>query len=309
MRRLAGARTTVETWRTIEKEAAEAADLLELAENEGDSDTLAAIERDLAALAKRLDALEFALAFNGPYDRRNAILAIYAGAGGTESQDWAEMLLRMYLRWCESRGLNTDVLDLMEGDEAGIKSATVEVEGENAYGLLQGEAGVHRLVRISPFDSTHSRHTSFALVEVMPEAEGEVEVDIKPEDLRIDIYHSSGHGGQNVQKVATAVRITHLPTNTVVTCQNERSQHRNKESAMRVLEARLLERELEARAEEQAKLKGEHVEAGWGNQIRSYVLQPYKLVKDHRTAYETSDAGAVLDGDLDGFVQAYLKRK
>ncbi|HWO73038.1 MAG TPA: peptide chain release factor-like protein, partial [Dehalococcoidia bacterium] len=193
------------------------------------------------------------------------------------------------------------------GEEAGIKSVTVEVRGQYAYGYLKGERGVHRLVRLSPFDAAHARHTSFALVEVMPEAEGAVEVDIKEEDLRIDIYHSAGHGGQNVQKVATAVRITHLPTGIVVTCQNERSQSRNKESALRVLEARLLERELERRAEEQARLKGEHVEAGWGNQIRSYVLHPYKMVKDHRTGYETSNAAAVLDGDLDAFIQAYLK--
>jgi peptide chain release factor 2 len=193
------------------------------------------------------------------------------------------------------------------GEEAGIKSVTVEVTGANAYGYLKSERGVHRLVRLSPFDSAHARHTSFALVEVMPESDGTVEVDIKEEDLRIDIYHSAGHGGQNVQKVATAVRITHIPTGIVVTCQNERSQGRNKESAMRVLQARLLEREVERVAEEQAKLKGEHVEAGWGNQIRSYVLHPYKMVKDHRTEYETSNAQGVLDGDLDGFIYAYLK--
>jgi peptide chain release factor 2 len=217
------------------------------------------------------------------------------------------MLLRMYLRWAESSGFEAEVLDSMPGEEAGLKNATIELRGPNAYGHLRGERGVHRLVRLSPFDAAHARHTSFALVEVMPEAEGEVELDIKPEDLRIDIYHSAGHGGQNVQKVATAVRITHIPTGLVVTCQNERSQSRNKEMAMRVLEARLLEREVERRAEEQARLKGEHIEAGWGNQIRSYVLHPYKMVKDHRTAYETSNAAAVLDGDLDGFIQAYLK--
>jgi peptide chain release factor 2 len=213
----------------------------------------------------------------------------------------------MYLRWCESRGFTTDVLDSTLGEEAGIKSVTVEVTGPSAYGYLKSERGVHRLVRLSPFDSAHARHTSFALVEVMPEAEGAVEVNINPEDIRIDIYHSAGHGGQNVQKVATAVRVTHIPTGLVVTCQNERSQGRNKESALRVLEARLLEKELEKRAEEQARLKGEHVEAGWGNQIRSYVLHPYRMVKDHRTNFETSNAAAVLDGDLDGFIQAYLK--
>ncbi len=258
-------------------------------------------------LRGRLDKLEYELAFSGPYDERNAILAIHAGAGGTESQDWAQMLLRMYLRWAESRGFATEVLDTTMGEEAGIKSATVEISGPNAYGWLRSERGVHRLVRISPFDASKSRHTSFALVEVMPEASGEVEVNLDPNDLRIDIYHSSGHGGQNVQKVATAVRITHIPSGLVVTCQNERSQSRNKEFAMRVLEARLLEKELAKRAEEQSQIKGEHVEMGWGNQIRSYVLHPYKMVKDHRTNYETSNAAAVLDGDLDGFIQAYLR--
>jgi peptide chain release factor 2 len=217
------------------------------------------------------------------------------------------MLLRMYLRWCEAKGYETEVLDSMIGEEAGIKSATLEVRGRNAYGYLRSERGVHRLVRLSPFDSSHARHTSFALVEVLPEVEGAAEIEIKEEDLRIDIYHSAGHGGQNVQKVATAVRITHIPSGIVVTCQNERSQGRNKDSAMRVLEARLLELEIERKAEEQARLKGEHVSAGWSNQIRSYVLHPYKMVKDHRTDYETSNAGAVLDGDLDGFMAAYLK--
>jgi peptide chain release factor 2 len=217
------------------------------------------------------------------------------------------MLLRMYLRWAENRGFSAEVIDLTMGEEAGIKSVTVEISGDNAYGYLRSERGVHRLVRISPFDASHARHTSFALVEVMPEVEGESEITIDPNEIRVDIFHSSGHGGQNVQKVATAIRITHIPTGIVVTCQNERSQGRNKEIAMRVLEARLLEKEVERRAEEQAKLKGEHVEMGWGNQIRSYVLHPYKMVKDHRTNHETSNTTAVLDGDLDGFMQAYLK--
>jgi peptide chain release factor 2 len=307
MRRLAQASESVATWRGLEKRLQDAVELAELAEAEPDAEISAHVEEETEALERELDALEFQLRFNGPYDARNAILAIHAGAGGTESQDWAEMLLRMYLRWCESRGFQTEVLDSTLGEEAGIKSVTLEVQGKNAYGYLKSERGVHRLVRISPFDSAHARHTSFALVEVMPEVEGMADVDIKEEDLRIDIYHSAGHGGQNVQKVATAVRITHIPTGIVVTCQNERSQGRNKESALRVLEARLLERELEERAAEQARLKGEHVEAGWGNQIRSYVLHPYKMVKDHRTDFETSNAQAVLDGDLDGLMQAYLK--
>jgi len=307
MRQLASLNERAGVWRALERRVAEARELFELAQAEEDAEMTAHVAEEAEAIERELDRLEHELAFGGPYDTRNAILAVHAGAGGTESQDWAEMLLRMYLRWCEARGFGADVLDSTPGEEAGMKSATVEIRGANAYGYLKSERGVHRLVRLSPFDSAHARHTSFALVEVMPEVEDEVEVDIKPDDLRIDIYRSSGHGGQNVQKVATAVRITHLATGIVVTCQNERSQSRNKESAMRVLEARLLERELERRAEEQAALKGEHVEAGWGNQIRSYVLHPYKLVKDHRTGYETSNATAVLDGDLDGFIQAYLR--
>jgi peptide chain release factor 2 len=243
----------------------------------------------------------------GEHDRKNAIVTIHPGAGGTESQDWAEMLLRMYLRWAERSGFQAQILDLMPGEEAGIKSATLEVRGPYAFGYLQAERGVHRLVRLSPFDADHARHTSFALLEAMPEAEGMAEVNIDPDDLRIDVFRASGHGGQNVQKNATAVRITHLPSGLVVTCQNERSQSRNKESALRVLEARLLERELDRQAKERARLKGDHVAAEWGNQIRSYVLHPYKMVKDHRTGFETSSAAAVLDGDLDGFMDAYLK--
>jgi peptide chain release factor 2 len=307
MQRLSQLKESAGAWRDLEKRVSDTVELAELTEAEPDEEIEQHVAQEIDAIEKDLEALEFQLSFSGPYDSSNAILAIHAGAGGTESQDWAEMLLRMYLRWAETRGFDTEVLDSMMGEEAGIKSATVEVRGHNAYGYLRSERGVHRLVRLSPFDSAHARHTSFALVEVMPEVEGSAEVDIREEDLRIDIYHSAGHGGQNVQKVATAVRITHIPTGIVVTCQNERSQGRNKESAMRVLEARLLEREIERQAEEQAKLKGEHVSAGWSNQIRSYVLHPYKMVKDHRTDYETSNAGAVLDGDLDGFISAYLK--
>ncbi|HEY7802446.1 MAG TPA: peptide chain release factor 2, partial [Dehalococcoidia bacterium] len=281
--------------------------LVELAVDEDDETIAADIARDADALERELEALEFELSFSGPYDDRNAIIAIHAGAGGTESQDWAEMLLRMYLRWCETRSFPAEVIDMMPGEEAGIKSATIEVTGAYAYGYLKSERGVHRLVRLSPFDSAHARHTSFALVEVLPEAGDAAEVKISPDDIRVDVFRASGHGGQNVQKNSTAIRITHLPTNIVVTCQNERSQHRNRESAMRVLEARLLERELERHAEEQAKIKGEHVSAGWSNQIRSYVLHPYKMVKDHRSGYETSNAAAVLEGDLDAVIQAYLK--
>jgi peptide chain release factor 2 len=307
MKRLAEAQEAVSTWRELEGAVHDLRDLADLAETEGDEALASELTAEFDALAARIDKLEFDLSFSGPYDRRSAILAVHAGAGGTESQDLAEMLLRMYLRWAESRAYRADLLDVMPGEEAGIKSATVEVGGRYAYGRLRSERGVHRLVRLSPFDADHNRHTSFALVEVMPEAEGAAEVTVNPDDLRIDVFRASSHGGQHVQKNATAVRITHLPTGIVASCQNERSQYRNRESAMRVLEARLLERELEKQAEEQARLKGEHVAAGWGNQIRSYVLHPYKMVKDHRTGHETSDPNAVLDGELDAFMESYLK--
>jgi peptide chain release factor 2 len=307
MKRIAQLRARVDTWRGLETRVSDAIELLELAAADDDEATAGDIARDADGVESELDDLEFELTFSGEYDDRNAILAVHAGAGGTESQDWAEMLLRMFLRWAEKRGFSTDVVDLMPGEEAGIKSATVEVSGPHAFGYMKGERGVHRLVRLSPFDSEHKRHTSFALVEVMPEAGSHAEVTINPDDLRVDVFRAGGHGGQNVQKNSTAIRITHLPTGTVVTCQNERSQGRNRESAMRVLEARLLALELQKHAEEQAKIKGEHVSAGWSNQIRSYVLHPYKMVKDHRTGQETSDAQKVLDGDLDEFIKAYLK--
>jgi len=307
MRRLAEAREQVDTWRGLAVEVGELSDLLELAEAEEDEATAAAVAADIEALSARVDKLELSLALSGEYDRRSAIMAVHAGAGGTDSQDWADMLLRMYLRWAEGHGYQARVLDMTVGEEAGIKSAMVEVTGRNAYGYLRAERGVHRLVRLSPFDFGHGRHTSFALVEVMPEVEDMAEVTIDPDDLRIDVFRASSHGGQHVQKNATAVRITHIPSGIVVSCQNERSQYRNKEIAMKVLQARLLERELERRAEEKTRLKGEHVSAAWGNQIRSYVLHPYKMVKDHRTGYETSDAEAVLDGELDEFLRAYQK--
>lgn len=307
MRRLSGIRDRVTAWRSVESRVGELLELAGLAEEEGDEELGQSVTADALNLEGQFEEMELDLALSGEYDSRDAILAIHAGAGGTDSQDWAEMLLRMYLRWADKRGYTSNVLDVMPGEEAGIKSATIEILGSNAYGYLRGERGVHRLVRLSPFDASHARHTSFALVEAMPEVESAAEVQLNSDDLRIDVFRASGHGGQNVQKNATAVRITHIPSGLSVVCQNERSQSRNKESAMRVLEARLLEIEVERKAEEQARLKGEHVSAGWGNQIRSYVLHPYKMVKDHRTDFETSDAEAVLDGDLDPLQRAYQK--
>ncbi len=307
MKRLADVTARIATWRGLERRAAEAKELVELAEAESDATLAEEVTREVDALATELDKLEFELTFAGQYDSRDAILAVHAGAGGTESQDWAEMLLRMYLRWGERHGFAAQIIDMTQGEEAGVKSATLEIRGALAYGYLRSERGVHRLVRISPFDADHARHTSFALVEVMPEAESAAEVKIDPDDLHIDVFRASGHGGQNVQKNSTAVRITHIPSGIVVTCQNERSQGRNKDLALKVLEARLLEKEVAEHAKGRAKIKGDHVSAEWGNQIRSYVLHPYKMVKDHRTNFETSDAETVLEGDLDGLMTAYLK--
>jgi len=306
MQRLAALKEEVETWRKLEKEAANLEELMHLAMAEEDYSLEETFRKEAEEMSRAVRSQEFTLTLSGEYDKRDAILAVKAGAGGTESQDWAEMLLRMYLRWVERRGFKSQVLDVSSGDEAGVKSATIEVSGRYAYGYLRAEKGVHRLVRLSPFDASHLRHTSFALVEVLPKAEADVDVTVNPDDLRVDVFRASGAGGQNVQKNATAVRITHIPTGIVVTCQNERSQHQNKEIALKILWARLMELELQRRAEETARLKGEHVSAGWGNQIRSYVLHPYKLVKDHRTGYETSDAAGVLDGDLDALLEAYL---
>lgn len=307
MRALAELKQQVDSWRGVETRVRDLEALRDLAEAEADEELGRAVAGDTGELAAKLEAMEFDLAFSGEYDKRPAILAIHAGAGGTDAQDWAEMLLRMYLRWADKRKYGTSVLDIMPGEEAGIKSATVEIAGRNAYGSLKGERGVHRLVRISPFDSSKSRHTAFALAEVMPVVESETEVEVNPDDLRIDTFNAGGAGGQNVQKNDNAVRITHVPTGIVATCQDERSQLKNRNKAMAVLRSRLLERELERQAEEQAKLKGKHVSAEWGNQIRSYVLHPYKMVKDLRTDYETSDAEGVLDGDIDELLRAYQK--
>ena len=252
---------------------------------------------------------EISLLLSGRYDHGNALLAIHAGAGGTDSQDWAGMLERMYLRWAENNGYKTEVLDRTMGEEAGIKSVTISVTGELAYGYLKAEKGVHRLVRLSPFDAAHRRHTSFALVEVLPEIEGNEDIVIRPEDIEIEVYKSSGAGGQNVQKNMTAVRIIHLASGLVVTCQNERSQTQNRESALKVLRSRLFELQQQAHEDEISDLKGEFKKVEWGSQIRSYVLHPYQMVKDHRTDYETGNTQAVLDGNLDGFIEAYLQQK
>jgi peptide chain release factor 2 len=303
MRQLAEQKKVVERWRGMEKRASEVAELFSLEDESLEAD----IESEVQNLASRLDSMELEAAFSSGYDARNAILAIHAGAGGTESQDWAQMLMRMYLRWAERRRYQAEVLDLSPGEEAGIKSVVIGVNGDYANGYLRSEHGVHRLVRLSPFDADHARHTSFALVEVMPEAEADVDVRIEPDDLKVETFRSSGPGGQHMQKTSSAVRLTHLPSGLAVSCQSERSQHQNKEIALKILRSRLLELELVKREKERTKLKGKHVAAGWGNQIRSYVLHPYKMVKDHRTDYQTGDTDAVLDGELDGFINAYLR--
>ncbi len=306
MRTLAGLKQEVGEWRELQEKVGDTGELLQIALEENDDSLAETFTEDLADISEKFGALEFRLALSGRYDRKSAIIAIHAGAGGVESQDWVQMLMRMYLRWTEKRGFKSEMLDVSPGDEAGIKSAVFEVSGDYAYGYLKAEQGVHRLVRLSPFDADHARHTSFALVEVLPEAEEGVDVQIDPSEIEIDVFHASGHGGQSVQKNATAVRIVHKSTGIRVTCQNERSQYQNKTIAMRILTARLAELEVEQRAEEVARLKGAHVSAEWGNQIRSYVLHPYKMVKDHRTNFEKSDAESVLDGDVDGFIDAYL---
>jgi peptide chain release factor 2 len=303
MKRIASLRAVVDDWHQLVQRVAY---FLELAQLEDES-LRTEITKELNEIEKDLELRDFAVLLAGKYDQNNALLAIHSGAGGVDAQDWAEMLERMYLRWAENRGFNTDILDMSEGEEAGIKSVTIAVEGNYAFGYLRPEKGVHRLVRLSPFDAAHRRHTSFALVEVLPEVDDDADIDISPDDLRIDVYRSSGAGGQNVQKNATAVRITHIPTGIVVTCQNERSQTQNRENAMRVLRSRLLEIKEEEHVATLADLRGEYTKAEWGSQIRSYVLHPYQMVKDHRTEYEVGNAQGVLNGDIDGFIEAYLR--
>lgn len=305
MKQYNNVKAEVESWRGFSRRLSDALELAQL----GDETLRADLEAEVSAMEAELEKRSFKAMLSGKYDRDPAILAIHAGAGGTDSQDWAAMLERMYLRWAESRGFETEILDLTEGEEAGIKSVTISVSGEYAFGYLRSEKGVHRLVRLSPFDAAHRRHTSFALVEVLPQvAMDEAEIQIDPSDIKMDVYRSSGAGGQNVQKNATAVRITHIPTGIVVTCQNERSQTQNREFAMRILRARLLELKQAEKEEERAVLRGEYTKAEWGSQIRSYVLHPYQMVKDHRTEHESGNTQAVLDGDLDEFMEAYLRQ-
>jgi peptide chain release factor 2 len=299
-------RTTrkLEAFRKLESEVDDLETLSTLAAE--DSTIEAELEGQLADAERRLDELEEERLFQGRYDAGGTVVSVHSGAGGTDSQDWAEMLLRMYLRWAERRGFQVELSEASPGEEAGIKSATFLVRGENAYGLFSAEKGVHRLVRLSPFDAAHRRHTSFALVEVSPLVEDDVDVEIDDSDLRIETYRASGAGGQHVNKTDSAVRITHIPSKIVVQCQNERSQSSNKQTAMKLLRSKLVELEEQRRREEIAREKGEAQDVAWGSQIRSYVLHPYTMVKDHRTGFEMGDANRVLDGDLDGFVHAYL---
>ena len=298
--------TRVESWRKPATQVEEALLLMEMAEDEGDGSMEPEIAASLEQAETAVGDMEFRRMLGSPEDRTSAILSINSGAGGLESQDWAAMLLRMYLRWCDAHGYRSEMLDELEGDEAGIKSATVSVEGDFAYGYLKAEAGVHRLVRISPFDASARRHTSFASVYVYPDIEDNIEVEINEVDLRIDTYRSSGAGGQHVNKTESAVRITHMPSGIVVACQNERSQHKNRSTAMKILRARLYELELREREKERDAVQASKKQIDFGSQIRSYVLQPYRLVKDHRTGFEMGNADAVLDGDLDGFIKAFL---
>jgi len=307
MRQLSALKEETQSWRKLEKKVKDLVELVDISLQEEDASLVEEVRSEVDRISAEVERLDLLLLLGGEYDSRNAIVAFHAGAGGTESQDWTEMLLRMYLRWAERRGFRTEMLDTSPGEEAGIKSAMLEIKGDYAYGYLRAEHGVHRLVRLSPFDSDHARHTSFAMVEVLPEAEQATEVKISPDDLKVETFRSSGPGGQNMQKTSSAVRMTHLPSGLVVSCQSERSQYQNKEIALKVLQARLLEQERAKKADERAKLKGEQQSVAWGSQIRSYVLHPYRMVKDHRTGLETGDTTSVLDGDLDEFMEAYLR--
>jgi peptide chain release factor 2 len=309
MQQLNALREEVTTWESIAQRLNDLQGLAGLLEEEPDEGMQEEVAQELAAIEQEVGKLQFALMLNGEHDERDAIMSVHAGSGGVDAQDWAEMLFRMYLRWAERHNFRTQVYEYNEGEEAGIKSATMEIGGRYAYGYLRSEIGTHRLIRLSPFDAAHRRHTSFAKVEVMPDIEDTIEITIRPEDIEVDTYRSTGAGGQHVNKTDSAVRMRHIPTGIVVTCQNERSQIQNREVALKILKARLYERELKKREEETARLKGEHVQADFGTQIRTVTVHPYNIVKDHRTNYETSDTEGYLNGDVDPFIYAYLQAK
>jgi peptide chain release factor 2 len=309
MQRLTALREEVSTWERLAVQLQDLRELAQMLSEEPDSDLEMEIVHSVAALEQEVEQLELALMFSGEHDERDALLTIHAGSGGVDAQDWAEMLLRMYLRWAERRKFRKEIYEYNEGEEAGVKSVTVEIAGRYAYGSLRSEIGTHRLIRLSPFDAAHRRHTSFARVEVIPDIEDAIEIVIRPEDLEIDTYRSTGAGGQHVNKTDSAVRIRHIPTGIIVTCQNERSQIQNREVAMRILRARLYERERRLREEEMARLRGDYVQADFGTQIRTVTLHPYTIVKDHRTGYETSDAEGYLSGEIDPFIRAFLQKQ
>lgn len=306
---LAGIKESHTSFLDLEQKYQDAATLWELGIAEKDDSIANEVERELKAVRSEIDRQELQTLLGDELDGKNAILTLHAGAGGTEAQDWAQMLLRMYIRWGEKRGYKVEVLDIMDGDEAGIKSAALKISGRNAFGYLKAEKGVHRLVRISPFDSSGRRHTSFAALDVMPEIDDDITVVINPSDLRIDTYRASGAGGQHINKTDSAVRITHIPTGTVVACQSERSQIQNKANAMTMLKSKLFELERQKQAAMKAEIAGDYQAIEWGSQIRSYVFHPYNMVKDHRTSYETGNVQSVMDGELDGFIEAYLREQ
>ena len=309
MQQLNALREEVKTWEGIASQLNDLLGLAQLLEEEPDEEMQADIAQSLLSLEQQVEKLEFTLMLSGEHDESNALVSIHSGSGGVDAQDWAEMLLRMYLRWAEHRHFRTEIYDYSAGEEAGIKSATIGITGHYAYGYLRSEIGTHRLIRLSPFDAAHRRHTSFAKVEVMPDIEDAIEIVIRPEEIEVDTYRATGAGGQHVNKTDSAVRMRHLPTGIVVTCQNERSQIQNREVALKLLKARLYEREQKKREEEAAKLKGEHVQADFGTQIRSVTIHPYNIVKDHRTSCEMGDTMGYLAGDIDSFIYAYLHAK
>jgi peptide chain release factor 2 len=307
MQQLNALREEVSTWEGVAAQLNDLLGLAQLLEEEPDEEMQAEVAQSVTAVEEEVEKLQFSLMLSGEHDERNALMSIHAGSGGVDAQDWAEMLLRMYLRWAEGHKFRTEMYDYSEGEEAGVKSVTIEITGRYAYGYLRSEIGTHRLIRLSPFDAAHRRHTSFAKVEVMPDIDDTIEITIRPEDIEVDTYRSTGAGGQHVNKTDSAVRMRHIPTGIVVTCQNERSQIQNREVAMKLLRARLYEREQKRREEEAARLKGEHVQADFGTQIRSVTIHPYNIVKDHRTNYETSDTEGYLAGNVDPFIYAYLQ--